>query len=144
MTDTVDHYCGDAGQRYQAEKRAVPEAAYDWVARLRAEKFAPHVAAGDIVLEYGIGLGWNLAMLKCRRRLGYDVAEFLGPGLETRGIEFMADTAAVEAGSVDVVICHHTLEHLLAPALALKEMCRLLRSGGRIWLSVPYERERRG
>jgi SAM-dependent methyltransferase len=143
MTETVHHYCGDAGRRYQAEKRAVPDLAYDWVARLRAEKFAPYVGASDVVFEYGVGLGWNLAMLKGRRRLGYDVAEFLGPGLEARGIEFVPETGSLETGSVDYVICHHTLEHLQAPVLALREMKRLLRFGGRIWLSVPYERERR-
>jgi SAM-dependent methyltransferase len=143
MAESAHHYLGDAGRRYQAGKRAVPDAAYDWVARLRAEKFAPHVGTDDTVLEYGAGLGWNLATLKCRRRLGHDIAAFLGPGLEERGIEFVADTKELGSGSVDLVICHHTLEHLVAPAVALQEILRLLRPEGRIWLSVPYERERR-
>ena len=47
------------------------------------------------------------------------------------------------SGSVDVLICHHTLEHLLEPAAALREMARLLKPNGRLILHVPWERERR-
>jgi ubiquinone/menaquinone biosynthesis C-methylase UbiE len=44
---------------------------------------------------------------------------------------------------VDVVLCHHTLEHLLHPATALQEMGRLLRPEGKLLLYVPFERERK-
>jgi SAM-dependent methyltransferase len=43
----------------------------------------------------------------------------------------------------DVVICHHTLEHVLNPVAALKEMWRLLKAERRLCLYVPLESERR-
>ena len=106
---------------------ALPQRAVPWVAALRARKFAPFIGEGDIVLEYGAGSGWNLAALRCRRKIGYDVADFLEPSLRALGIEFAADTRLLPEALADVVICHHTLEHLLRPPDALEEMRRLLK-----------------
>jgi SAM-dependent methyltransferase len=137
------HYRGDAGRRYHEFKRGLPQRAIPWVAALRARKFAPWIGQGDIVLEYGAGGGWNLAALRCRRRIGFDVADFLEPSLRTLGIEFAADTRLLPEALADVVICHHTLEHVHRPPDALEEMRRLLKSGGRLLLFVPFEREAR-
>jgi SAM-dependent methyltransferase len=137
------HYRGEEGRRYQERKRGLPEQAIPWVAALRARKFASLVGAEDVVLEYGVGSGWNLAELRCRRKLGFDVADFLGPSLRALGIEFVADTKILPHGAVDVVICHHTLEHILNPPEALDEMRRLLKSEGRLLLYVPFEVEGR-
>jgi SAM-dependent methyltransferase len=136
-------YQGEAGRHYQESKRAIPEASLPWVAHLRAEKLRSWVRAEDVVLEYGVGYGWNLAALCCRRRLGFDVAEFLEPLIRAGGIEFVKDTSALSGGLADVVICHHTLEHVLHPPVVLTEIQRLLRPGGRLLLFVPFEREPR-
>jgi SAM-dependent methyltransferase len=137
------HYRGEAGKRYQMEKRAIPEAAIPWVARLRAEKISPHLAARDAVLEYGAGFGWNLAGLECRRKLAFDLDDYILPPIRALGVEFVAETQNLANGSVDTVICHHTLEHLTHPAAALAEMGRMLRAGGKLLLFAPYERERK-
>src|SRR5580658_1210307 len=134
------HYQGEAGRRYQEKKRGIPDTAVRWVARVRAEKIGPCVRSSDVVLEYGVGQGWNLAELHCRRKMGFDVADFLEASLRALGIEFVADTRTVADGTVDVVICHHTLEHLPDPPAALREMRRLLAPGGRLLLYVPLER----
>jgi SAM-dependent methyltransferase len=138
------HYRGDAGRRYHLGKRGIPEAARPWVARLRERKFAPYVRGSDVVLEYGVGSGWNLAGLACQRKIGFDVADFLEPSLRELGIEFMGDLLALPEAVADVVLCHHTLEHLLQPAEALREMRRLLKPEGRLLLYVPFERPRGG
>lgn len=143
MDDSIEYYRGEEGRRYHGEKRGVPEQAYAWIARLRAVKFLPYVNPTDVVLEYGVGAGWNLALLPCRRRLGHDVATFLASTLEAHGIDFVPDTGSLETGTIDVVICHHTLEHVLAPAVVLTEIRRLLRPNGTLWLSVPFEKEAR-
>src|ERR1700678_4197381 len=126
------HYRGDAGRRYQGSKRGLPEQAIPWVAALRARKFAPLIGPEDVVLEYGVGSGWNLADLRCRRKLGFDVADFLEPSLRALGIEFVADTKVLPDSSVDVAICHHTLEHVLHPPEVLEEIRRLLKPAGRL------------
>jgi SAM-dependent methyltransferase len=137
------HYRGDAGRRYQEFKRGLPAQAIPWVAALRARKFAPLVGADDVVLEYGVGSGWNLAALGCRRKIGFDVADFLEPSLRALGIEFVADTKVLPDAVADVVICHHTLEHVLHPPDVLAEIRRLLKPAGRLPLYVPLEREGR-
>lgn len=54
--------------------------AQEWVYRLRAEKFQRWVKDTDTVFEYGVGAGWNLARLRCGRRVGFDAAGFSQPG----------------------------------------------------------------
>ena len=150
MTDTNMHqdnvsrkYTGEAGKYYHESKRAIPAAAYPWVSRLRAEKIAPFVTEKDVVLEYGVGYGWNLAELNCQRKIGFDMAEFLASSLREHGIEFVKETTSIPSGSIDVVICHHTLEHVLQPPAVFTEIYRLLRAGGKLLLFVPFEKERR-
>ena len=110
---------------------------------LRAEKFQSHVRAEDVVCELGVGSGWNLGRLRCARRLGVDTSEFLAERVTGLGIEFFRDIAAVPDAMADVAICHHTLEHLLEPVAAIKQLARILKPQGRLILHVPWERERR-
>ncbi len=140
---TIRRYRGAAGERYHHQKRALPEAAFGWVARLRAEKFAPYVGATDTVLEYGVGAGWNLAELKCGRKIGFDVSEFLEAETRGRGIEFISDISALADECADVAICHHALEHVLSPPAVLAEIRRLLKPDGRLLLYTPFEYESR-
>jgi SAM-dependent methyltransferase len=135
------HYRDEAGARYQFEKRAIPEAALPWVARLRAAKISRHTRASDTVLEYGAGFGWNLAKLECRRRLAFDLEDYLPPSVRAAGVEFVADTKSIGSATIDLMVCHHTLEHVPHPAAALEEMARMLRGGGKLLLFVPYEQE---
>jgi SAM-dependent methyltransferase len=137
------HYRGDAGRRYHESKRGLPERAIPWVAALRARKLAPVIGADDVVLEYGVGAGWNLAEVRCRRKMGFDVADFLEPSLRALGVEFVPDTRIIPDASVDTVICHHTLEHVLHPPDVLEEIRRLLKRKGRMLLYVPLECEGR-
>ncbi len=136
-------YEGADGRAYHETKRSIPDEAYPWVARLRAMKISPHVRPEVCVLEYGVGTGWNLAELHCKRKLGFDVSEHLADVLTAHGIEFIKDIKAVEDSSMDVVICHHALEHTPVPPDVLKEIARLLRPGGRLLLFVPFEKEKR-
>jgi SAM-dependent methyltransferase len=136
-------YQGASGLAYHEGKRALRPAAREWVWRLRAEKFQRWVGPTDTVVELGVGAGWNLARLTCGRRIGCDAADFLAPDLAAQGIEFVRDLAALPAGFADVVLCHQTLEHLLEPAAALRELARVLKPAGRLLLHVPWEVERR-
>jgi SAM-dependent methyltransferase len=137
------HYRGQSGQRYHQRQRAIPERAVPWVARLRAQKLLPYVGVGDVVLEYGAGLGWNLAQLACQRKLAFDLADYIAPSIRASGIEFVADTKSLSEAAMDVVICHHTLEHVMHPAAVLEEIRRVLRPEGKLLLFVPHEREMR-
>jgi SAM-dependent methyltransferase len=135
------HYRGEAGQRYQQQKRAVPEAAVPWVARLRAEKFQPLIRPTDCVVELGVGLGWNLIDLKCANRIATDLEDYLPQEVKHGGVEFRGSSSEIANESADVVICHHVLEHVEQPIQMLLEIRRILKRGGRALIFVPYEKE---
>jgi SAM-dependent methyltransferase len=136
-------YQNAAGREYHEGKRALAPGAVEWVMRLRAEKFQPHVRPADVVVELGVGAGWNLGQLKCARRIGCDASEFLAERLAALGIEFVPALASIGEATADVALCHHTLEHLLDPAGALRELARVLKPDGKLVLHVPWDRERR-
>lgn len=141
-TDTAATlYTGVSGREYHEGKRALAPAALEWVMRLRAEKFQPHVTSSDVVFELGVGAGWNLGKLSCARKVGADAADFLAEQVRAAGIDFIPNTRALSDNSADVVLCHHTLEHLAEPVAALHELHRVLKPGGRLVLHVPWERE---
>ena len=136
-------YHGTSGHAYHEDKRGLRPACLEWVMALRAEKFQPQVRPTDVVVELGVGAGWNLGRLRCARRIGCDTADFLAERVTALGIEFVTDIATVPDATAHVAICHQTLEHLLEPAAALRELARVLRPQGKLILHVPWERERR-
>src|ERR1041384_7178014 len=127
-------YQGASGEAYHEHKRALRAEALPWVMALRAEKFQRHVRPEDVVFELGVGAGWNLGQLPCARRMGCDTSEFLAERLTKLGIEFAPDVAAVPNATAHVAICHHALEHLLAPAEALRQLARILKPDGKLIL----------
>ena len=138
-----ERYSGEKGRKYHESKRSIPELAYLWVARLRVEKIAPYIKQTDTILEYGVGTGWNLAELNCKRRLGYDLSEHLEPTLKSHNIEYTEDISTIENASINIVVCHHVLEHVSNPPEVFKEIRRILCDNGKLLLYVPYEKERR-
>ena len=136
-------YEAEQGQAYHDAKHNLAEHAHRWVVNHRTKKIARHVSPSDHVLEYGVGSGWNLAGVSCARKSGYDLSTHLRPVLEKQGIDFISDASTVKAGSVDVVICHHMLEHASHPPEVLSDIWRMLKPSGRLLLFVPYEKEKR-
>jgi len=128
--------------KYPGGERAVPNSAYPWVARLRATKINPHMTEDDTVLEYGVRFGWNIALVKAKRRIGFDHFEF-APVVREHGIEFIQDLTTIPDDTIDVVVCHHQLEHTLTPVKVLDEIRRILRPKGKLLLFVPYEKGKR-
>jgi len=136
-------YGQDSGNAYR-RKHAVPAVAHPWIAASRAEKLGTYVQADHIVLEYGVGPGWNLESIQCRERLGYDLDPFLEKPLAAKGIRFVSDINTLPKASVDIIICHHVLEHTLHPAQVLGDIRRMLKDDARLVLMVPYEMQRNG
>ncbi len=134
---------GEKETDYQTAMGFVPDKAYPWVAKLRMRKITPHVKEDDTVLEYGVRFGWNLAFVGCKKRLGFDLSDSLAPIVREHGIEFINDLAAISDDAIDVIICHHQLEHALAPAEVLGAIKRILRPNGKLLLFVPYEKGKR-
>jgi SAM-dependent methyltransferase len=54
-------------------------------------------------------------------------------------IDYISDITAipVASGSSDVILCTEVLEHITEPIAALEEMARILRPGGRLFITAP-------
>lgn len=140
--DKTFDYGGSDGAAYH-EGRKVPGIAENWIAKVRSEKIQPFIKPTDSVLEYGVGFGWNLRQLLCFRKVGFDVAAGLKNASEAHRIAFVDDVDLIPTESFDVVLCHHTLEHLKDPAEALRTILRVLKPEGSLLLFVPFEKERK-
>lgn len=104
------------------------------------------IAPGDTVLEVGSGLGILAHALAARfprsTVTGIEIAEDqLKKATErfskTPNLTFLQGDALslkLEESSHDVVYCRYVLEHVADPALALREMFRVLKTGGRLFL----------
>ena len=78
-------------------------------------------------------LGSNILSRKPRRYIMGDLAPAKP---EITRIDLEAIPAA--AGSFDVLICNHMLEHVERPHVALAEAARVLRQGGRLVCQTPF------
>src|SRR5882757_784407 len=96
----------------------------------------------DRVLDAGCGRGEILGEFK---RFGVDVDYYgvdLGVGDPTWKfrVSAVADLHDLpfKSGSFDKIICSQVLEHVDDPQTVLGELGRVLRPGGRMYLSVPF------
>jgi SAM-dependent methyltransferase len=95
---------------------------------------------GGALLEVGCGRG---DLLRAAAAAGFAVSgcDFLGedrPSIDgVRLYDGPLRTAALPGGSFDVVVSRNTLEHLFDPRAELKEMARVLKPGGLLYLKVP-------
>lgn len=95
------------------------------------------------VLDYGCSWGYGVHQL---REAGFDAVgyEVSGPraaygraGLRVEILETPRELDSLPAGSFDVLLSNHVVEHLPALGRAFDEFGRLLRSGGLLFLVLP-------
>jgi SAM-dependent methyltransferase len=73
------------------------------------------------------------------RLIGEPLIDYLSADLEPGGADVQMDITAIDfpADSFDVIYCSHVLEHVPDDALAMRELCRVLRPTGWAILQVP-------
>jgi SAM-dependent methyltransferase len=133
-------YRGEAGNLYQKSKHAISPKAFEYVAKMRANKFAKWVDTHNVVLEFGVGSGWNLKYLACREKSGYDVCP--KPQTLDTSIDFSNDIIDFY-GKFDKIICHHVIEHTENPVKMLNDMKKTINDSGIIIIFVPLEQGRK-
>ncbi len=109
-----------------------PNEALGHVARLQV----PYSAR---ILDVGCGSG---SLIRCLGRNGYSRITGIDPYLErhrvSRGRETIEKLTIEEmSGEWDLIMFHHSLEHMRDPLSALTSALRLLSSGGRCLVRVP-------
>ena len=102
-----------------------------------AEQCAAELPAGSRVLDAGAGDCRYKTIFESHRYEAADFAQVQGKAYGR--IDHVCDLRAipVEDGRYDAVICTQVLAHLPDPLSALREMWRVLRPGGTLWLTCP-------
>jgi len=102
------------------------------------EQAGASVPPGALVLDAGAGDGRYRQEFAHTRYIGVDLA--VGDvSWDYSGLGAVCDLAALPfaSGSFDAVLCTQVLEHVAEPQLVLREVCRVLKPGGRLFLSAP-------
>ena len=102
---------------------------YDWIAELKSDQW---------VLDVGSGEGSFPGAEFCCHWLAVDedLTTFT-TAVRYNRVFGGSHQLPVRDGSIDLLICHHALEHLVRLEESLGEMARVLKRGGRCLISVP-------
>lgn len=123
----------------------MPDDPEPWQWEERRALLLGEVRPGDRVLDLGCGSGRFLAAL------GAGV-EAIGVDISARALERASSNAPdatlmtldrsgglpLDRGSIDLVWCSETLEHVPDAGALMAETCRVLRPGGRLLVTTPF------
>ena len=98
-------------------------------------KYFSDIDTSKLILEYGVGLGQNIAALP--NAYGYDISMFALKKCSERGLKVFNKNSPRPV--FDMVFARHVLEHLENPLEELNNMSKWLKPGGTIRLVVPLE-----
>ena len=128
------HYLGESGRAY-----------FEWQSQgglldgqIESYKFAHYIKPEDVVLDFGCGGGFTLAVLRCARRIGVERNPPRSQAVGN-GVELYSSLAEVPDGVADVGISNHALEHVPYPIEALSELKAKIRRGGALVICLPME-----
>jgi SAM-dependent methyltransferase len=99
-------------------------------------RFAKGTKKGMLVLDAGAGTSPYRKFFKHAR---YEAADFAELGTKYAPLDYVCDITdiPVEDARFDRILCNQVLEHLPEPGRAMDELHRVLKPGGRVFLSVP-------
>jgi SAM-dependent methyltransferase len=108
-------------------------------------RWAAEATAGGRVLDAACGRGWGTAVLAVTATAAVGVDFAPGPILDAQRDH--GEVADFHEGDLrnlpfneeefDGVVCFEALAHVAEPSAVLDELCRVLRSGGRLLVSAP-------
>jgi len=114
----------------------------------RTKKAYELVAQNELgrVLEIGCGEGYGIPILlqKATSYVGVDKNGFLISSLQNQNLpntkfhkQYVPPLTEIETESVDSVVCFQVIEHVAEDELMLSEIKRVLKPGGKLYLTTP-------
>lgn len=143
MSASSDFYLGDLGEEYQRSVHGdaiESESVFLAKAALAQYRYFRDVDAEARILEYGVGIGTNLALLPNPMRDGFDIGEFARQLSRQRGIQVFDDPDLIPSNSYDIVLCRHVLEHVDSPLDELRRLKSFVAPEGLVLIVLPVER----
>lgn len=102
------------------------------------ESWLSEISPAQRILDLGCGAGSLRAQLRGLRVIGVDVdARELARNPDLPGVCAASHSLPFASRSFDLVLCHHSLEHFRDAAGAIREIRRVLKPEGRLFVSVP-------
>lgn len=104
---------------------------------LYLQRFAPDIDGAILEVgskDYGSTVAFR-EYVAHREYVGLDMAS--GPGVDVVG-DLSKDLCGLEEGRFDLVICCSVLEHVEKPWLMARNIIRLTKPTGRVYMSVPW------
>ena len=98
---------------------------------------ARETPAGARVLDAGAGDAPYRELFSAHDYVTTDWAGSMHSGALTADVVASLDDLPLEGESFDAVVCTQVLEHLAEPQKAIGELHRVLRPGGRLWITAP-------
>lgn len=142
MTGDHDYYAGDSGKSYQLSVHGDvirSPRVFRAKATLAAHRYFRELPLSARILEYGVGVGTNLATLEHPVRHGFDIGEFARQKASEAGVEVFASLDEIPRGHYDLVLCRHVLEHVTEPLSLLNDLKSFLAPEGQLLLIIPVE-----
>lgn len=108
-----------------------------WDVTAFMREVAKQIPPGQLILDAGAGDSRYRSLFADRNYIGVDAA--LGKGLQYSGLDVLTDLEALPfpEKTFDTVLCMNVLEHVRQPYACLKEIHRVLKPTGTIYLLVP-------
>ncbi|HJV22994.1 MAG TPA: class I SAM-dependent methyltransferase [Holophagaceae bacterium] len=117
------------------------------------QRLAPDLPKGGVILDLGTGQGHSLLELAARFEPTAIHAVDPDPHIPQRAAACLeacpvpvtlhqahAERLPLDDASVDLILCHQTLHHIVGQQAALKEMFRVLKPGGHLLLAESTKR----
>jgi SAM-dependent methyltransferase len=135
-------------QRYSVAPLRDSDRYYDWLARRVLEHVRGARRGAARCLDAGCGGGYFLAALLRREERpfasvhGLDIADAAlrtvrATAPAAHGVLGQGEALPYASGCFDAVVCSGNLEHFIDPARGARELARVCRPDGRVWVLLP-------
>lgn len=102
--------------------------------------YEKYIKAKYTVLDFGCGGGYMIEKLKCKNKLGVDINPYARQVAAKKGIKVFPSLDKIPNNiKFDVILSHHSLEHVLDPYEILTKLRLKLKQKGIIICVVPID-----